>query len=103
MERTMESTAPSCAGKVQEIPAIPTDVIRKPPHYTFGEIEVIDFIDQIVAHYPPELGFYLANVIKYVSRAPHKGKLSEDLSKAEFYLKRAINKSVALKPKVQRD
>ena len=79
------------------------DTIKNPRHYCFGEIEVIDFIDQIVAHYPPELGFYLANVIKYVSRAPHKGKLSEDLSKAEFYLKRAINKSVALKPKVQRD
>ena len=100
MERIMDSTAPSCAGKVQESRAIQmTDTIKRPPHYTFGEIEVIDFIDQIVAHYPPELGFYIANVIKYASRAPHKGKLSEDLAKAEFYLKRAINKSINLKPR----
>jgi hypothetical protein len=71
--------------------------VNRPTHYRFGEIEVIDFIEQIVAHYPPEIGYHIGNAIKYLARAPHKGKLSEDLLKAEFYIKRAANKSLNLK------
>jgi hypothetical protein len=62
------------------------DVVNHPDHYTFGPIETIDFIEA------KELGFHLGNVVKYVSRAEHKGKPLEDLKKAQWYLNRYIEK-----------
>jgi hypothetical protein len=58
--------------------------INHPPHYNTGKIEVIDFIED------QQLDFHLGNVIKYVSRARHKGKELEDLKKAQWYLDRKI-------------
>ena len=58
--------------------------INHPPHYTFSEIEPIDVIEAW------KLGFHLGNVIKYVSRAAHKGDEIEDLKKAQWYLDRYI-------------
>ncbi|MFO3694330.1 DUF3310 domain-containing protein [Staphylococcus felis] len=67
------------------------DYVNKPPHYVYGEIEVIDYIEQVIKDYPPELGFAIGNAIKYISRAQHKnGK--EDLAKARWYLERAYDK-----------
>jgi hypothetical protein len=60
------------------------DPVTRPAHYTKGKIEVIDYIED------QEFGFHEANVIKYVSRARHKGKELEDLKKARFYLDRKI-------------
>jgi len=61
------------------------DQINHPSHYTTGKIEVIDFIlDQ-------KLDFLGGNVVKYLCRAPHKGKKLEDLKKAQWYLNRLIN------------
>lgn len=60
------------------------DIINNPAHYVTGGIEVIDFIEAKV------LGFNLGNVVKYISRADHKGKRIEDLEKARFYLDREI-------------
>lgn len=59
-----------------------------PKHYTDGNIEVIDFIDD------KKLGFCLGNVVKYVARAGKKNpdKEIEDLEKAEWYLKHHIEK-----------
>lgn len=64
------------------------DVVNHPSHYTDGKIEVLDFIED------KKLGFHLGNVVKYVSRAGKKdpAKTIEDLEKAEFYLKRKIEK-----------
>ena len=70
--------------------------VNRPPHYTQGAVEVIDIIEQIVSGYPPEIGYHIGNVLKYVARGPHKGNMQQDLAKAEFYLRRAINKSVTL-------
>ena len=39
-----------------------------------------------------QLGFHLGNVVKYVTRADHKGSLVEDLKKARWYLNREISK-----------
>jgi transposase len=64
--------------KVQEV-----DMVNHPPHYTVGGIETIDFIEA------KGLGYLLGNVVKYVSRAAHKGGV-EDLKKAKWYLERAI-------------
>ena len=63
-----------------------TDPVNHPPHYKTGGIETIDFIEA------KELGYHLGNVIKYVSRAKHKGNELEDLKKAQWYLERAIMK-----------
>lgn len=60
------------------------DKINHPSHYTYGEIEVIEFIEQVTKDYKPELAFAIGNAIKYISRANRKnGK--EDLDKARWY------------------
>lgn len=51
------------------------DVINHPSHYTRGNIEVIDFIED------QQLPYHLGNVIKYIARAGHKGDKLEDLKK----------------------
>lgn len=67
------------------------DKVNHPSHYTYGEIEIIDFIEQVTKDYKPELAFAIGNAIKYISRANHKnGK--EDLDKARWYLNRALEK-----------
>lgn len=64
------------------------DNVNNPSHYTYGDIEVIDYIEQVTKDYPPQLAFAIGNAIKYISRAVHKnGK--EDLEKARWYLQRA--------------
>ena len=61
------------------------DNINRPKHYNQGRIEPIEVIEDW------ELGYHLGNVIKYIARAEHKGKLIEDLKKAKWYLDRYIN------------
>lgn len=60
------------------------DVVNHPKHYTQGNIEVIDYIED------KKLGYHLGNVVKYVSRAGHKNNALEDLKKARWYLDRMI-------------
>ena len=62
------------------------DPINRPAHYAFSRIEVIDAIEAW------ELGFRLANVIKYVARADRKGRPIDDLKKARWYLDREIKR-----------
>jgi len=61
------------------------DPVNNPAHYTVGGIETIDFIEA------KQLGYNLGNVIKYLTRADHKGNKMEDLRKAQWYLTREIN------------
>ena len=61
------------------------DPVNNPAHYTVGGIETIDFIEA------KKLGYNLGNVVKYLTRADHKGNKLEDLRKAQWYLKREIN------------
>lgn len=70
-----------------EVKAVPKneDVVNHPSHYTRGNIEVIDFIED------QQLPYHLGNVIKYIARAGHKGDKLEDLKKARWYLDRYIN------------
>jgi hypothetical protein len=63
------------------------DAVNHPPHYKTGGIEVIDFIEA------KGFNYRLGNVIKYVSRASHKGNYIQDLEKAKWYLEREINKA----------
>ena len=63
-----------------------TDMVNHPPHYKAGGMETIDFIEA------KGLGYHLGNVVKYITRADHKGNKLEDLKKAQWYLSRAIEK-----------
>lgn len=60
------------------------DPVDHPSHYTYGKIEVIDYIED------KNLDFLLGNVVKYVSRAGHKDDMLQDLKKAAWYLNRKI-------------
>lgn len=60
------------------------DLVNHPPHYTTGGVETIDFIEA------KKLNYNLGNVVKYITRADHKGSRIEDLRKAKWYLEREI-------------
>lgn len=65
------------------------DTVNHPSHYNYGEIEVIDFIEQVTKHYNPNVAYHIGNAIKYLARSPHKnGK--EDMEKARWYIERAF-------------
>ncbi|MDT0745474.1 DUF3310 domain-containing protein [Mammaliicoccus sciuri] len=67
------------------------DTVNQPSHYNFGDIEVVDFIEQVTKHYNSDVAYHIGNAIKYISRAPHKnGK--EDIAKAKWYIERAFDK-----------
>lgn len=53
-------------------------------HYTTGEIETIDFIFDKLG-YEGGLASVLANIIKYGSRANHKGQRRSDIEKIRNY------------------
>lgn len=63
------------------------DSVNSPSHYTQGNIEVIDFIDQVADGYVGRQAAYAGNVIKYVSRAPYKNQ-AQDIRKAIWYAQR---------------
>jgi hypothetical protein len=69
-----------------EVVFVDDDVVNHPSHYSYGSIEVIDFIED------KELGFHLGNAIKYICRAGRKDKSKEieDLRKAVWYIERYI-------------
>ena len=67
------------------------DTVNHPSHYNYGDIEVIDYCDQVCKQYPPELAPYVFNAIKYLSRATHKNG-SEDIAKAKYFVQRLFDK-----------
>ena len=67
-----------------EVVGVAPDTVNHPSHYKVGGIETIDFIEA------KKLGYNLGNVVKYITRADHKGNKLEDLRKAQWYLTREI-------------
>lgn len=61
------------------------DMVNHPPHYQHG-IEPIEFIE---SH---NLNFNLSSAVKYIARAPYKGKELEDLKKAKWFIEREIKR-----------
>ena len=61
------------------------EMVNHPSHYNQG-IEAIDYIE---SH---KMNFNIGNVIKYVTRAKHKGTELEDLKKSLWYLQREIDR-----------
>ncbi len=74
------------------------DMVNAPPHYRSqkaalltngnlippGGLEAMQVIEAF------DLGWHVANVVKYILRAGRKGPSTEDLKKAQMYLGRAI-------------
>ena len=64
------------------------NIVEKPEHYNYGDLEVIDAIEAITSRYPAQIRYHLGNLIKYICRAPFKNGV-EDLQKGLWYLERA--------------
>ncbi|MGS5802122.1 DUF3310 domain-containing protein [Staphylococcus aureus] len=65
------------------------DAVNHPSHYNYGDVEIIDFIEQVTQHYNSNVAYHIGNAIKYLARSPHKnGK--EDIDKARWYIERAF-------------
>jgi hypothetical protein len=65
--------------------SVPKDIIEKPPHYAEGrQFEPIEVIEDW------QLGYFLGNAVKYLSRAGRKGDETTDLLKAIYYIQRRI-------------
>lgn len=64
------------------------DPVNHPAHYTYGTIEVMDYIED------KGFNFALGNAVKYISRAGRKDadKTIQDLEKASWYLNREIER-----------
>ena len=60
------------------------EMVNHPIHYNMG-IEAIDYIE---SH---SMNFNIGNVIKYITRAKHKGTELQDLKKGLWYLQREIS------------
>jgi hypothetical protein len=74
------------------------DPVNKPKHYT-SHPSGIDCI-QITEH----MCFNLGNAIKYIWRADLKNDSMEDLRKAEWYIRREIEKRTpTMKSQIQRE
>ena len=69
------------------------DMVNHPAHYTSGSIECIDALTAMIETYTDPVDAALSwQVVKYIWRHPFKGKPSEDLRKAQFYLNKLIMK-----------
>ena len=77
------SNVSALKGVNHQVP-LQSDPVNHPAHYKVGGIETIDFIEA------KGLNYNLGNVVKYVTRADHKGERRENLEKALWYLKREL-------------
>lgn len=71
------------------------DPVEHPTHYTSASngIECIDAIYAALGSYrDPTDAWLVGQVLKYLWRAPLKGKYQEDILKAGFYLDELINR-----------
>lgn len=64
------------------------DIVKEPEHYKHGQFEVIDEMI-IMFGWEATVMFCKINAWKYRARAPYKGKMEEDLRKADRYLEYA--------------
>lgn len=84
IDTSPESDLDKALAIIADIPE--NDPVDHPSHYTDGQIETIEFIED------KKLDFCLGNAVKYISRAGKKDptKEVEDLKKAIWYVERRI-------------
>lgn len=63
------------------------DVVERPAHYNQGGVECIDAIEASMTREEFK-GYLKGNVMKYLWRYREKGRPSEDIRKANWYLDR---------------
>lgn len=69
------------------------DMVNNPAHYTRGNTEVIDIIEDAIQDAPaPAEGLLQGQVLKYILRLWLKGNPLQDAKKAKWYLERLISK-----------
>ena len=70
------------------------DMVNHPEHYQgLDGLEVDEVMQNFIPKYENSyVGAMICNVLKYILRAPSKGKQLEDLKKAKVNLEFAINK-----------
>ena len=69
------------------------DPVNHPSHYTSGQVEVIDLLEQAVANAPMPVHAALQwQALKYLNRMWLKGKSLEDAKKSRWYIDRLIGK-----------
>jgi hypothetical protein len=61
------------------------DMVNSPPHYNKYGIECIQAIKASMSHLE-FCGYLKGNQLKYLWRYRYKGKMKEDLDKAQWYL-----------------
>lgn len=69
--------------------------VNHPSHYRgVNGLEVFKVMDNFLPKYENAIdGYLVGNILKYVLRAPSKGKMNEDLRKAEKHLKMLIKRT----------
>lgn len=66
-----------------------SDNVNHPEHYTQGGIECIDAIKASMTC-EEFVGYLKGNCLKYLWRYRNKGKVQEDLKKAQWYLDKLV-------------
>lgn len=74
-----------------------SDAVNQPLHYNAGDIEAIDAARAMASGWDQQTtvssiqAHMLLNAFKYIWRAPLKGNYEQDIRKAIWYLRMAIN------------
>lgn len=71
------------------------DPVTNPAHYTFGSIECLDYIEDVLTR-EEYIGFLRGQVIKYQHRLTRKGDPGENAEKLAFYADRLAAKLAQL-------
>tara|TARA_R100000329_G_scaffold121003_2_gene99717 strand:+ start:776 stop:979 length:204 start_codon:yes stop_codon:yes gene_type:complete len=66
-------------------------MVNSPKHYRMQGVEAIDILEMSMTE-EEFMGYLKGNMLKYIMRYKHKNKPKEDLQKAEWYLKKLIEK-----------
>lgn len=82
--------------------SLQADFVNHPPHYTYGPAEAIDVIEAAVRHCDDPVSAHLhATALKYLLRLWHKGAPITDAGKAEWYLRRLVERRLQMECKSQ--
>lgn len=90
MPKIKKSRSPKPSASSSSSASKTVDMVNHPPHYNKGQFETLDVIEDIVQFYDGTDAWSVGNVLRYLSRAPHKGFFLEDLKKAQFYMNNLI-------------
>ena len=79
-------------GLKKEVEKLKDDPVNCPSHYNKHNIECVQAIEASMSDEEFQ-GYLKGNVIKYLWRYKYKGNPVQDLGKAQYYLKKLLEKS----------